>query len=171
MEELNENDRVTVVVYAGAEGVALSPTPGNEQSEILSALQNLHAGGSTNGGAGIKLAYKIASKQFIKGGINRVILCTDGDFNVGVTTNEPLVKLVERKAKDSVFLSVCGFGQDNLNDSMLEEITNKGNGNYFFKSLAVPCFRNFQALWCDPSYHFRSIQRSPICSPRVHSFG
>ena len=132
VEELNENDRVTVVVYAGAEGVALAPTPGNEQSEILSALQNLHAGGSTNGGAGIKLAYKIASKQFIKGGINRVILCTDGDFNVGVTANESLVKLVERKAKDSVFLSVCGFGRDNLNDSMLEDITNKGNGNYFF---------------------------------------
>ncbi len=132
VEELNENDRVTMVVYAGAEGVALAPTPGSEQLEILSTLKNLHAGGSTNGGAGIKLAYKIAAKQFIKGGINRVILCTDGDFNVGVTANQSLVKLVESKANDGVFLSVCGFGRDNLNDSMLEEITNKGNGNYFF---------------------------------------
>ncbi len=132
VEELDENDRVTMVVYAGAEGVALPPTSGRNQATISAALRKLNAGGSTNGGAGIKLAYKLAAEQFIKDGINRVILCTDGDFNVGLTGNDELVKMVERKAKSGVFLSVCGFGQDNLNDSMLEKITNKGNGNYFF---------------------------------------
>jgi len=132
VEELDENDRVTMVVYAGAEGVALPPTSGRNQAAISAALRKLNAGGSTNGGAGIKLAYKLAAEQFVKDGINRVILCTDGDFNVGLTGNDELVKMVERKAKSGVFLSVCGFGQDNLNDSMLEKITNKGNGNYFF---------------------------------------
>ncbi len=133
VEELNENDCVSVVVYAGAEGVALYPTKGNEQAEILSALDHLKAGGSTNGGAGINLAYKIAAQNFIKDGTNRVILCTDGDFNVGLTGTETLTQLVERKAKkDRVFLSVCGFGNDNLNDAMLESITNKGNGTYYF---------------------------------------
>ncbi len=132
VEELDENDSVTMVVYAGAEGVALPPTSGRAQATISMALRKLNAGGSTNGGAGIKLAYKLAAEQFIEGGINRVILCTDGDFNVGLTGNDELVKMVERKAKSGVFLSVCGFGRDNLNDAMLEKITNKGNGNYFF---------------------------------------
>ncbi|MCL4111553.1 UNVERIFIED_CONTAM: hypothetical protein GTU68_056225 [Idotea baltica] len=133
VEEMNQSDRVSIVVYAGAEGVALQPTKGNEQAEILDALKRLKAGGSTNGGAGINLAYKMASENFIKDGVNRVILCTDGDFNVGLTGTETLTQLVERKAKrDRVFLSVCGFGNDNLNDSMLESITNKGNGTYYF---------------------------------------
>jgi Ca-activated chloride channel family protein len=92
----------------------------------------MHSGGSTNGGAGIALAYKMAKKHFVKGGVNRVILGTDGDFNVGVTGDESLVSMVEREAKSGVFLSVLGFGQGNLNDSMLEKITNKGNGNYFY---------------------------------------
>ncbi|MDB4662143.1 VWA domain-containing protein [Verrucomicrobiales bacterium] len=133
VEEMNENDCVSIVVYAGAEGMALHPTKGNEQAEIMDALKRLKAGGSTNGGAGINLAYKIASQNFIKDGVNRVILCTDGDFNVGLTGTETLTQLVERKAKrDRVFLSVCGFGNDNLNDVMLESITNKGNGTYYF---------------------------------------
>jgi len=132
VEKLKEHDTVSIVVYAGAEGLALQPTSGRDQVAIQDALDNLDAGGSTNGGAGIKLAYRMAREQFVEGGINRVILCTDGDFNVGTTGTEELVSLVEKEAKSGVFLSVCGFGQDNLNDAMLEEITNKGNGNYAY---------------------------------------
>lgn len=132
VETLNERDHVTLVVYAGSEGVALAPTSGRDQKTILSALDRLESGGSTNGGAGIRRAYALAQEQFIDGGINRVILCTDGDFNVGVTGTEELVNLVEAGAKENVFLSVLGFGQDNLNDAMLEMITNRGNGNYFY---------------------------------------
>ncbi len=131
-EELRETDCVSMVVYAGAEGLALPATSGRDTAAIANALTRLNAGGSTNGGAGIKLAYQMAKENFIEGGVNRVILCTDGDFNVGITGNESLVKMVESRAKDGVFLSVLGYGNDNLNDSMLEEITNKGNGNYFF---------------------------------------
>ena len=130
--ELNTGDRVSIVVYAGSEGVALNPTIGSNHDALLYALDNLEADGSTNGGAGIQLAYRLARDQFIENGINRVILCTDGDFNVGTTGNEDLIKLVKEEAEDDIFLSVCGFGQDNLNDSMLEAITNQGNGNYFF---------------------------------------
>lgn len=132
VEELEERDTVSIVVYAGAEGLALKPTSGRDQVTIQDALEKLGAGGSTNGGAGIKLAYKMAREQFKDDGINRVILCTDGDFNVGTTGTEELVSLVEQEAESGVFLSVCGFGQDNLNDAMLEEITNKGNGNYSY---------------------------------------
>ncbi len=132
IEELGENDSVSIVVYAGAEGLALKPTSGRDQVTIQEALDKLDAGGSTNGGAGIKLAYRMAREQFKEEGINRVILCTDGDFNVGTTGTEELVSLVEKEAESGVFLSVCGFGQDNLNDAMLEEITNKGNGNYSY---------------------------------------
>lgn len=131
VEELDENDHVTLVVYAGSEGIVLSPTSGRDQTKILQAIDRLESGGSTNGGAGIKRAYALASEQFVDQGINRVILCTDGDFNVGVTGTGELVDLVEAGAKEDVYLSVLGFGQDNLNDAMLEEITNRGNGNYF----------------------------------------
>ena len=131
VEELNEKDRVTLVVYAGSEGVALQPTSGKDQKTILSAIDRLDAGGSTNGGAGITLAYRLAREHLVEGGINRVILCTDGDFNVGVTGAKELVDLAEAGAKERVYLSVLGFGQDNLNDALLEEITNRGNGNYF----------------------------------------
>tara|TARA_Y100000385_G_scaffold39657_2_gene36875 strand:- start:635 stop:2170 length:1536 start_codon:yes stop_codon:yes gene_type:complete len=134
LKELNADDSVSIVVYAGAEGVALPPTYVNDEGRkaILKSLESMHSGGSTNGGAGITLAYKMAKKHFVKGGVNRVILGTDGDFNVGVTGDESLVNMVEREAKSGVFLSVLGFGQGNLNDSMLEKITNKGNGNYFY---------------------------------------
>lgn len=134
LKELNADDSVSIVVYAGAQGVALPPTYVNDAGRkgILKSLESMHSGGSTNGGAGITLAYKMAKKHFVKGGVNRVILGTDGDFNVGVTGDESLVNMVEREAKSGVFLSVLGFGQGNLNDSMLEKITNKGNGNYFY---------------------------------------
>jgi Ca-activated chloride channel homolog len=129
--QLGENDRVAIVVYAGAAGVVLPSTNGNNQAAIMSALDDLQAGGSTNGSGGIQLAYQIASEHFIKGGLNRIVLCTDGDFNVGTTGDDDLVSLVERNAKDKqVFLTCLGFGMGNYNDSMMEKITNKGNGNY-----------------------------------------
>ena len=133
LKELNADDSVSIVVYAGAQGLALPPTYVDEDGRktILNKLNNFRSGGSTNGGAGITLAYKMAKKHFVKGGVNRVILGTDGDFNVGLT-GDPLVSMVQRKAQSGVFLSVLGFGQGNLNDNMLEKITNKGNGNYFY---------------------------------------
>jgi len=134
LKELNGDDTVSIVVYAGAQGLALPPThvDGDGRKTILKTLTDLHSGGSTDGGSGIKLAYQIAKKHFVKGGVNRVILGTDGDFNVGLTDNASLISMVEREAKTGVFLSVLGFGQGNLNDSMLEAITNKGNGNYAY---------------------------------------
>ena len=129
---LHPDDTVAIVTYAGSEGLALPPTSGADKATILSSLSNLHAGGSTNGGAGITLAYKTAKSRFLKEGINRVILCTDGDFNVGTTSNDALVDLVSAESKNGVFLSVCGYGTGNLNDSMLEAITNKGNGVYYY---------------------------------------
>ncbi len=131
--ELGENDRVAIVVYASQEGLALPSVSGSNQEQILAALDNLRAGGSTAGGAGIRLAYQVAEDNFIEGGANRVILCTDGDFNVGTTSTAELERLVTNKAKDTgVFLSVCGFGRGNLNDAMMETISNKGNGNYYY---------------------------------------
>ncbi len=131
-EQLGENDRVAIVVYASAEGLVLPSTPGTQQDTILGALDKLQAGGSTNGGAGIELAYRIAQENFIEGGVNRVLLCTDGDFNVGTTSTGSLVRMVEDRAKAGIFLSVLGFGRGNLNDAMMENISNKGNGNYAY---------------------------------------
>ncbi|MBI4569099.1 MAG: VWA domain-containing protein, partial [Planctomycetes bacterium] len=130
--ELGENDRVAVVVYAGASGLALPSTSGLAQREIQAAIDRLNAGGSTNGGAGIRLAYRVAREHFVKGGANRVILCTDGDFNVGVTNRADLVRLVEEQAKSGVFLTVLGFGMGNLKDATLEQLADKGNGNYAY---------------------------------------
>jgi Ca-activated chloride channel homolog len=132
VEKLNENDRVAMVVYAGASGLALPSTSCEQKSRILAALDNLEAGGSTNGGAGIQLAYDTAMANFIKGGTNRVILATDGDFNVGVTNQGDLLRLIEEKAKSGVFLSVLGFGMGNYKDSALEKLADKGNGNYAY---------------------------------------
>jgi Ca-activated chloride channel family protein len=132
VRELGENDHVAIVVYAGAAGLVLPPTSGANQPAIQNALDNLRAGGSTNGGQGIQLAYKIALENFVKGGVNRVILCTDGDFNVGVTSPGEIVRLAEEKAKAGVYLSVLGFGIGNHNDALLEQIANKANGNYAF---------------------------------------
>jgi len=131
--ELGENDRVAIVVYASSEGLALDSTLGTDQSKIFAALDQLRAGGSTAGGAGIQLAYQVAQRNFIKGGVNRVILCTDGDFNVGVTSPAELERMAETNAKETgVFLTVLGFGRGNLNDAMMEQIADKGNGNYHY---------------------------------------
>ncbi|NQU20313.1 MAG: VWA domain-containing protein [Candidatus Nealsonbacteria bacterium] len=131
-EQLRENDRVAIVVYADGEGLVLPSTPGAQRAKIIDALDRLEAGGSTNGGAGIELAYRIARENFIRGGVNRVLLCTDGDFNVGTTDTGALQRMVEKKARSGVFLSVLGFGRGNLNDAMMETISNKGNGNYAY---------------------------------------
>ncbi|MEK6235877.1 MAG: VWA domain-containing protein, partial [Planctomycetales bacterium] len=130
LDYLGENDRVAIVVYAGASGLVLSSTPGSEKAKVVNALDHLQAGGSTNGGAGIKLAYREAADNFISGGTNRVILCTDGDFNVGATSQGELHRLIEEKAKSKVFLTVLGFGTGNLKDSTMEMLADKGNGNY-----------------------------------------
>lgn len=130
VEQLGENDRVAIVVYAGASGVVLPSTSCDKKEVVLQALDRLEAGGSTNAGAGIELAYNIAVENFIKGGTNRVILATDGDFNVGVTNQGDLIRLIETKAKSGVFLTVLGFGMGNYKDSTLEKLADKGNGNY-----------------------------------------
>ena len=130
LEELTPEDRLAIVVYAGAAGLVLDSTPCDDEDAIYSALNRLSAGGSTQGSAGIKLAYEVASENFIEGGVNRVILCTDGDFNVGITSESELVKLIEDKAKSGVFLTVLGFGMGNYQDSRLEKLADKGNGNY-----------------------------------------
>lgn len=132
VEKLSENDRVAIVVYAGGSGVALPSTTGANREQILSALENLQAGGSTNGAEGIQLAYKIAQENFVKGGVNRVILATDGDFNVGVTSRGELIKLIEEKRASGVFLSVLGVGTDNLKDATMQTLADKGNGNYAY---------------------------------------
>ena len=131
-DQLREQDHVAIVVYAGAAGLVLPSTSGKEKNKIKDALDNLSAGGSTAGGAGIELAYKVASDNFVKGGNNRVILATDGDFNVGVSSSEGLEKLVENKRKSGTFLSVLGFGMGNYKDSKMETLSDKGNGNYAY---------------------------------------
>ncbi len=132
VDKLGENDRVAIVIYAGGSGLALKSTPGNEKEKILRALEELQAGGSTNGAEGIELAYRVAAENFIKGGVNRVILATDGDFNIGVTNQGDLIRLIEAKAKTGVFLSVLGVGTDNLKDSTMQKLADKGNGNYAY---------------------------------------
>ena len=132
VERLGENDRVAIVVYAGASGLLLPSTSGERQEAILAALDELEAGGSTNGAAGIELAYQVARENFIKGGVNRVLLATDGDFNVGVSDNGSLSRLIEREAESGVFLSVLGFGAGNLQDSKMQQLADRGNGNYAY---------------------------------------
>jgi len=131
-EQLNSRDRVAIVTYAGTSGLALPSTPGDRRGEIVAAVDRLAAGGSTNGGEGIQLAYRVAQENFIRGGTNRVILSTDGDFNVGVTSDDALVRLIEEKRQSGIFLSVLGVGAGNLNDSMMEKLADKGNGNYAY---------------------------------------
>lgn len=132
LHELKPNDRVALVVYAGAAGVVLDSTAVQQSDHILAALEQLTAGGSTNGGQGIELAYRIAADNFIAQGINRVILCTDGDFNVGTSSDSALVKLIETQAKSQIYLSVLGFGSGNLKDSKMEKLADHGNGNYAY---------------------------------------
>lgn len=132
LEQLDQRTTISIVVYAGSSGLILEPTPASQKRKILDALDRLEAGGSTNGAGGIQLAYSLAAEHFVRGGVNRVILATDGDFNVGVTSQSDLVDLVQARAKSGVFLSVLGFGEGNINDSMLEKIADKGNGNYAY---------------------------------------
>jgi Ca-activated chloride channel family protein len=134
VEELDERDTVGIVVYAGSAGTLLEPTrvEGEDRKRIVAALDRLSAGGSTAGAAGIRGAYELAARQYRKDGVNRVILATDGDFNVGTSSQGALVDLVKEQAKSGVFLSVLGFGTGNLNDGMMEAITNDGNGKYFY---------------------------------------
>lgn len=132
LNQLREQDKVSIVVYAGAAGLVLPPTSGKNKEQILLALNNLEAGGSTAGGAGIKLAYDIAQQNFIKDGNNRVILATDGDFNVGASSNRDMESLIENKRKSGVFLTVLGFGMGNYKDSKMEVLAQKGNGNYAY---------------------------------------
>ncbi|MEZ5307489.1 MAG: VWA domain-containing protein [Pyrinomonadaceae bacterium] len=132
VDQLTPKDKIAIVTYAGASGLALESTSIQNKQKILEALNSLESGGSTNGGEGIRLAYKVARENFIEGGNNRVILATDGDFNVGESTDEALVGLIEEERKSNVFLSVLGFGRGNLNDSMMEKLSNKGNGNYAY---------------------------------------
>jgi Ca-activated chloride channel family protein len=127
---LRNDDRVAIVVYAGAAGCVLESTPGHNREKIVAAIHNLQAGGSTNGGQGIELAYSIARENFIPGGANRVILCTDGDFNVGVTNTDSLVEMMKENAKSNVYLTCLGYGAGNYNDSMMEKISKDGNGVY-----------------------------------------
>ena len=129
---LTERDRVAIVVYAGASGLVLPSTSGDRRAAIHEAIGQLEAGGSTNGAAGITLAYQVAREHFIRGGVNRVILATDGDFNVGVTSQDELVRLIERERESGIFLSVLGVGTGNLKDSTMEKLADKGNGNYSY---------------------------------------
>lgn len=129
VKQLDADDSVAIVVYAGASGVVLPPTAGDHSAEIIAALERLHAGGSTNGGAGIELAYRLAERHLIKDGVNRVILATDGDFNVGPSSVEDLKQLIRIKKRSGIGLTVLGMGMYNYNDAMLEEISNAGDGN------------------------------------------
>lgn len=132
VKALGENDRISIVVYAGASGVVLDSVRGSEEDIILDALDSLEAGGSTGGAEGIELAYKLAKKNFIKGGNNRVILATDGDFNVGPSSVEELEAIISKKKESGIFLSVIGFGSGNLKDNRMETLADKGNGNYSY---------------------------------------
>jgi len=129
---LREQDMVSVVVYAGAAGLVLPPTHGNEKTKILDALSRLEAGGSTAGGEGIALAYKVAAQNFMKEGNNRIILATDGDFNVGTSSDAEMERLITEKRKTGVYLSCLGFGGGNYKDSKMETLADKGNGNYAY---------------------------------------
>lgn len=132
VKQLGENDHVAIVVYAGAAGLVLPSISATRQSEIMQALEDLQAGGSTNGALGIRLAYDIAVDNFMQDGVNRVILCTDGDFNVGISDRNELTQLIEAKAKSGVFLSCLGFGMGNLKDATLESLADHGNGQYAY---------------------------------------
>ncbi len=132
VDTLRPEDRVAIVVYAGASGLALRPTHGDRKDVINRAIDELQAGGSTNGAAGIQLAYDLATENFVQRGINRVILATDGDFNVGITSQSELTRLIEEKRERGIFLSVLGVGDNNLKDSTMERLADKGNGNYSY---------------------------------------
>jgi Ca-activated chloride channel homolog len=132
VDQLREQDHVAIVVYAGAAGLVLPSTSGMNKEKIMAAIDKLEAGGSTAGGAGIKLAYNVAKEQFKKGGNNRVILCTDGDFNVGMSSDDAMEQLIEEERKSGVFLTVLGYGMGNYKDNKMQKLANKGNGNHAY---------------------------------------
>jgi Ca-activated chloride channel family protein len=132
VNELRPEDRVAMVVYAGAAGLVLESTPGNQKAKILAALDKLQSGGSTAGGAGLELAYKVAQENFAEEGNNRIILATDGDFNIGSSSNAEMERLIEKKREHGVFMTVLGFGMGNYKDDKMEIIADKGNGNYAY---------------------------------------
>jgi len=132
VDNLREEDSISIVAYAGSAGLVLKPTSGADKRTILNAISRLQSGGSTAGGAGIELAYKMAKQNFIHNGNNRVILATDGDFNVGINSEGGLIRLIEKKRKDQIYLSVLGFGSGNYQDSKMEQLADNGNGNYAY---------------------------------------
>ncbi len=132
VDQLREQDKVAIVVYAGAAGMVLPSTAGSNKNKIKEAIDHLEAGGSTAGGAGIKLAYKTAREYFVKGGNNRVILCTDGDFNVGESSDDAMERLIEEERKSGVFLTVLGYGMGNYQDAKMQKLADKGNGNHAY---------------------------------------
>lgn len=132
VKKMNDNDRVAIVVYASTAGVRLPSTSCAEKEKILAAIDSLTAGGSTNGGDGIQQAYRVAQENFVEGGVNRVLLCTDGDFNVGITDQNELVRMIEERAKSGVFLTTLGVGTDNYKDALMQKLADKGNGNYYY---------------------------------------
>jgi Ca-activated chloride channel family protein len=132
LDETGDQDRIAIVAYAGSAGLVLPSTPATQKKRIIDALDSLQAGGSTAGGAGIQLAYEVAKQNLTKGGNNRVILATDGDFNVGTSSTAELVRLIEVKRKDGIYLTILGFGMGNYKDGRMEQISNAGNGNYFY---------------------------------------
>ncbi len=132
LDNLNDRDRVAIVAYAGAAGLVLPSTQASSKDKIIEALDNIMAGGSTAGGQGIQLAYEVAVKNYIKGGNNRVILATDGDFNVGTSSTGELVDMINEKRKSDIYLTILGFGMGNYKDGRMEQISNSGNGNYFY---------------------------------------
>ncbi len=132
VDQLREQDKVSIVVYAGAAGLVLPPTSGDKKNTIKEAIDKLEAGGSTAGGAGIKLAYKTAKEYFVKGGNNRVILCTDGDFNVGESSDDAMERLIEEERKSGVFLTILGYGMGNYQDAKMQKLADKGNGNHAY---------------------------------------
>ena len=131
-QQMRKEDRVAIVVYAGAAGLVLPSTTGDLKQRILDAIGKLQAGGSTAGGAGIQLAYKVAKENFIKDGNNRIILATDGDFNIGTSSTSELVRMIEEKRGQGIFLTILGFGMGNYKDGRMEQLADKGNGNYFY---------------------------------------
>lgn len=132
VDGLDDRDKIAIVAYAGSAGLILPTTPASQKEQIINALDQLSAGGSTAGGEGLQLAYRVAQENLIKDGNNRVILCTDGDFNVGVSSTGDLVRFIEEKRKSDIYLTICGFGMGNYKDSRMEEISKAGNGNYFY---------------------------------------
>ncbi len=133
VENLTEDDRIGIVTYAGGAGIELDPVHGDQKEEIIRVINGLRSGGSTNGEGGIRIAYDLAKKNFIKDGTNRIIIATDGDFNVGISDRSQLIKLVKDRAdKDNIYLTALGFGEGNIKDHNLEQIANNGNGEYYY---------------------------------------